>query len=204
MASNGWNGHRPRPSSTGWRTGATRRSGHGPRRPRPGWSRRSPRSPPGCAFVRQLLRDHRRDRGVPVRLFQGPGEHDLGHVPPDPGELDHLRGSSRVLVSSRPVAGHQLVGRPARPRNRRHAGRVVEVLVHFFADQLPAEIVIRPLEVPVEDTDIMKTIFRIAVPFVASHVAHVDERKATRRCRHPGRTAAARGTRHRAPQRCAP
>ena len=50
--------------------------------------------------LHDLLGDEVSDHsGVPVGPLQGPGEHDLGHVPPDAGELDHGPGT-RGAVSA--------------------------------------------------------------------------------------------------------
>ena len=97
--------------------------------------------------LHDLLGDDVSDhRGVPVGPLQGPGVHDLGHVPPDAGELDHGPGTRGVGVGCRPESGHQLVGDTSVQEGAHRAELLVEVAVQLVVDQVPIELAVRSLE----------------------------------------------------------
>ncbi len=122
------------------------------------------RSPPGWALTsHHLLDDEVSDHGgVPVGLVQGPREHNLGHVPPDAGGLDHGPGTRRVRVGRRPELGHQLVGDPTVDEGAHGAELVVEVAVQLVVDRVPTDLPVRSMMKPSSDTDVLQTIFLIA------------------------------------------
>ena len=90
------------------------------------------------------------DRGVPARALECPRVDELGHVPPDAGELGHGPGVRGIGVGRGPEPGHQLVG-DASVQERAHRGELrIEVPVQLVVDHVPVERVVRSLEEAVE------------------------------------------------------
>src|SRR5215469_932990 len=87
--------------------------------------------------------------GVPTGPIEGPGEHDLGHVPPDAGELDHGAGAGGVSVGCRPESGHQLMRDASAQEGAHRAELLVEVAVQLVIDHLPVELAVWSLDEPV-------------------------------------------------------
>ena len=112
----------------------------------------SSRSPPGSAFqpLDLLGDDLPDDRGVPIGPLERPRVDELGHVPPDAGELGHGPGVRRIGVGRGPEPGHQVVGdTPAQERS--HRGELlVEMTVQLVVDHVPVELAIGSLEEAIE------------------------------------------------------
>src|SRR6202035_130717 len=79
-----------------------------------------------------------------------PRVHDLGHVQPDAGELDHGLGARGVFIGGRPDAGHELIHDTPFQEGAHPAELLVDVVVQLVVDHVPIELAVRPLDEAIE------------------------------------------------------
>src|SRR6267378_6695118 len=90
------------------------------------------------------------DRGVPPRRGEGLRIDHLRHVPPDPGELLHVRSAPGVGVGGRPESGHELVGDPSVQEGSHRLELLDDVGVELVIEHVPIDLLLRSLEEAVQ------------------------------------------------------